>query len=320
MAKLEAPIILDNFLSSSSVRLIERVAREHKKMATFGVMKAPFDQPVIMPRMKSNRVYHLAPDIQGEWVDEIRQQIQQIFDEKALMQNVPWELGVPQLSYYREGDFYAPHRDSTEYGLTFVYLLGEKKFQGGALSFQLEGKKHTVRFKSNRAIIFPSHLLHEVTKVKGEGLRISLQFFLTSFAGFQVFKSELTERRIEIEAYFKTLAGGATSIEDFVIAKKAVMNFKVSSFEGSFRFLYYKLFGSLPKNVEFGLSLQPDFSFFLNSGKKLKIEIKVVNEEVLSVYSIGKRDVLIFPFRLTMWEISQTILARYSSSKPPKTR
>jgi predicted 2-oxoglutarate/Fe(II)-dependent dioxygenase YbiX len=320
MAKLDAPIILDDFLSLSSLHQIEKLARQHKKAASFGVMKAPFDQPVIMPRVKSNRVYHLDPKIEGDWVEEIRQELRHVFRELGFMKDIAWELGVPQLSYYRDGDFYAPHRDSTEYGVTFVYLLGDRNFRGGGLRFKLEGKSKTVRFKPNRAIIFPSHLLHEVTEVKGNGVRISLQFFLTSFSGFQVLKNDLIQRRVDLEPFFKILAGGNSAVEDIVIAKHAVMNFKVSTFEGSFRYIYYKLYDRLPDKLDFRFILQPEFSMMLWSGKKLKVEIKVMEGKVISVYTIGDRDAFVFPFSLTMWEITQELLARKSSNNPPNTR
>ena len=79
------------------------------------------------------------------------------------------------VSRYGNCDFYGQHRD-TRYDhiqrrrCTIVYYVNRQpeRFTGGAITFAEDDQKLTVTPKHNRAVVFPSHLLHEVEKVRLE--------------------------------------------------------------------------------------------------------------------------------------------------------
>lgn len=66
------------------------------------------------------------------------------------------------LSGYRNGDYYKSHQDVAV--LSLLFWFGKENFTGGDLIFT--DFNHTVPFKSNRAILFPSYYNHEVTETK----------------------------------------------------------------------------------------------------------------------------------------------------------
>lgn len=66
------------------------------------------------------------------------------------------------LSGYKNGDYYKSHADNSV--LTVLFWFGEENFTGGDLVFT--DFNHTVPFKSNRTILFPSYYNHEVTETK----------------------------------------------------------------------------------------------------------------------------------------------------------
>lgn len=68
------------------------------------------------------------------------------------------------VSAYKNNDYYSQHFDAAT--LTLLFWFGEENINGGDLNFP--EFNHVVKFKSNRAIIFPSYYQHEVTKVKAE--------------------------------------------------------------------------------------------------------------------------------------------------------
>ena len=70
------------------------------------------------------------------------------------------------ISYYDDGDYYAPHRDeSTISTLTWLYRE-PKRFEGGDLYFTEYNE--CVRVKNNRALIFPGCIQHAVDNVSME--------------------------------------------------------------------------------------------------------------------------------------------------------
>lgn len=74
------------------------------------------------------------------------------------------------LSKYTEGDHYGWHRDYCP-TLTANYMLAKEplKFEGGEFvfgSWDSKEEKHTVDFKNNRLVIFPSRVYHKVQPVK----------------------------------------------------------------------------------------------------------------------------------------------------------
>lgn len=81
------------------------------------------------------------------------------------------------LSGYKNGDYYESHRDASV--LTLLFWFGEENFTGGDLIFT--DFDHTVLFKSNRAILFPSYYSHEITEIKSNSenyVRFSATAFL----------------------------------------------------------------------------------------------------------------------------------------------
>lgn len=68
------------------------------------------------------------------------------------------------LSAYKNGDYYTSHQDVAV--LSLLFWFGKEKFTGGDLIFT--DFNHTVPFKSNRVILFPSYYNHEVTETKSD--------------------------------------------------------------------------------------------------------------------------------------------------------
>lgn len=74
-----------------------------------------------------------------------------------------------QASSYGDGEFYDPHEDvNLPSNITFVLLLCREpqRFRGGSLVLEHAGVRRSVRFKNNRALIFPSNTKHWVTRVR----------------------------------------------------------------------------------------------------------------------------------------------------------
>lgn len=80
------------------------------------------------------------------------------------------------LSAYKNEDYYLNHRDICV--LTLIFWFGEESITGGDLVFS--DFNHTILFKKNRAIIFPSHYEHQVTEIK-TNLNGYVRFSATAF-------------------------------------------------------------------------------------------------------------------------------------------
>ena len=67
------------------------------------------------------------------------------------------------MSYYEHGEEYKSHYD--EFSLTALWWTCKKpkRFDGG--NFIFSDYDETVEFKDNRMVIFPSIIMHKVTKV-----------------------------------------------------------------------------------------------------------------------------------------------------------
>jgi Rps23 Pro-64 3,4-dihydroxylase Tpa1-like proline 4-hydroxylase len=97
------------------------------------------------------------------------------------------------LSYYGDGDFYKKHRDTRPDDgayrvVTLLYYVHrhDVKFSGGSLVLWQDGRPLPLSPKHNRAIVFPSAMLHEVEPVHMDGKdwecgRFSINYWL----GFQ---------------------------------------------------------------------------------------------------------------------------------------
>jgi Rps23 Pro-64 3,4-dihydroxylase Tpa1-like proline 4-hydroxylase len=68
------------------------------------------------------------------------------------------------LSAYKNGDHYKSHNHASV--LSLLFWFGKENFTGGDLVFS--HFNHTVPFKSNRAILFPSYYNHQITEVKSD--------------------------------------------------------------------------------------------------------------------------------------------------------
>lgn len=74
-----------------------------------------------------------------------------------------WNDESVMVSYYDHGDYYAPHNDTSMLTACIWLFREPQEFDGGIFSFPTYGMK----FKPvhNYAIIFPSNIVHSVSKV-----------------------------------------------------------------------------------------------------------------------------------------------------------
>ena len=67
------------------------------------------------------------------------------------------------VSYYEDGDYYNPHKDTSMFTVLIWFYKEPKKFSGGNLF--LHDLEHEVEVKNNRLIIIPGRALHSVSPV-----------------------------------------------------------------------------------------------------------------------------------------------------------
>lgn len=67
------------------------------------------------------------------------------------------------LSYYENSDYYKPHTDYSKITILHWIYKTPKKFTGGDL--KLNDSEHSIECVSNRLLVFPSFLTHEVTPI-----------------------------------------------------------------------------------------------------------------------------------------------------------
>lgn len=86
-----------------------------------------------------------------------------------------WYNFTSLVSYYEDGDYYKPHRDSSFF-TSVTFLKKEKsKFTGGQLNFPEYSL--SIEPKNNITIIFPSIIEHQVLPINGSG-RYSITNFI----------------------------------------------------------------------------------------------------------------------------------------------
>jgi hypothetical protein len=68
------------------------------------------------------------------------------------------------ISYYENGGYYKPHRDTAVHTALTWFFETPKKFEGGDLFFPEYNEK--IEIQQNMTIIFPSFVLHSVEEVK----------------------------------------------------------------------------------------------------------------------------------------------------------
>lgn len=89
--------------------------------------------------------------------------------------NIPNTANIAVLAgKYSVGDYYSKHRDDSRV-TAILFLSWGGRVRGGDLI--LEGNRR-IGFKSNRLVVFPSVIEHEVEEVTGSITRYSLTFFL----------------------------------------------------------------------------------------------------------------------------------------------
>jgi Rps23 Pro-64 3,4-dihydroxylase Tpa1-like proline 4-hydroxylase len=67
------------------------------------------------------------------------------------------------ISYYENGGYYEPHRDSSVITILSWFFKEPKKFKGGSITFT----EYNITFEvtNDLTLIFPSNILHEVSEV-----------------------------------------------------------------------------------------------------------------------------------------------------------
>lgn len=78
------------------------------------------------------------------------------------------------LNYYTEGQSYRPHRDESR--ISSVLFLRDGEFTGGEFSFPEQGV--TIEAVHNRAVVFPSCVIHTAMPIDGSGTRVSIAQFI----------------------------------------------------------------------------------------------------------------------------------------------
>ena len=83
-------------------------------------------------------------------------------------------LDTTLLNYYRKGQEYKPHRDSSKITAITFLLIGENS--GG--DFYFPDQEETVKVAHNKTVIFPSCVLHSALPTAGDGTRVSIAQFI----------------------------------------------------------------------------------------------------------------------------------------------
>jgi predicted 2-oxoglutarate/Fe(II)-dependent dioxygenase YbiX len=320
MKELKKPIIVDDFLDIQSLKMIQKQISKTKKHALSGSVRSTYDYPVIHERQKKNKVGYLNEESNQLILLEIKNKILNSLKNQNILLPKEFLLGSPQISIYREGDYYAPHSDRTDLGITFLMFISERTFTGGHIRFHKKKQVETIRYKTNRAIIFGSKNIHEVSKVKGNGVRISLQFFLSMPNGFLSSKKIIVQKRQELaQVFFNLSQPEIDSPEDIYLWKKTIMNFKEVSFEGAYRYIYEKVFHKTPRNISSELRLLPHISLAVGSRNDLLMRVICKNKKIWTEV-VFKEKTKRYHFDLIALDIAQDLEKNLSRMKLRKTR
>lgn len=77
--------------------------------------------------------------------------------------NSDWTM----ISRYQDADHYKPHKDNALFTTLLWLNRTPQQFTGGDLTFTTH--QHTIEYRNNRCVIFPSVTTHEVSPVKMNG-------------------------------------------------------------------------------------------------------------------------------------------------------
>jgi hypothetical protein len=298
--QLNMPIIIDDFLNENQLKSLQDLASRMFKNKKIGTMRSIYDNPIIDQSYKHNQVLVPLESSLKQTTNTLKRQLISATKGKVKLP-VRFELGDPQISYYSKGEYYAPHKDRTEFGLTFLLFLGKKNFKGGDFGFS-DLPSLVIPFKENTAILFPSRLTHEVQKVQSRGCRITLQYFLTSNKNKK--KSQMLiarERKKLAQDILALVKKNDLKVNDLLAIKARVQHYRITSFVGAYRYLYYSLYGKLPGRLKSSFKVHPELIFDLEASK-LKMSIVVMRNKVWTKIIYKNRE-SIFPFHILIGDI-----------------
>lgn len=275
-----SPIIIDNFFTSHDLKSFLDHSIMAERSALPGSMRSTYDNPIFEPAVKNNRVSVVSPHFMAKFSGMIKKKIDKKLKENLIILPHHYQLGFPQFSFYKDGSYYGSHTDRTEFGLTMIILLSEKKFDGGSLLIKSK-KKISIPYKQNRAIIFPSACVHEVINVRGVGTRISLQFFFTSQNNVQESNKMITQNRKELaKNILKLDQKKEMELKQLVELKEQILDFKNKSFPGAYRYIYFSIFHKHPSQFKTNLIHSPHFEMKA-SNHKLMYRIFIENKKLI---------------------------------------
>lgn len=283
-----SPIVVDNFLPDEGLDWLCKLASKKRSNSKFGTMRSTFDNPIIVPESKNNFVSNLSDKDLSKFTRKIRHQLTERGIEKVLSLSKNYQLGQPQLSYYEAGQFYSQHRDRSELGLTMILLVGEKDFKGGELVIYGK-KKRSIPFKQNRLIIFSSRDLHEVKKVKGNGTRISLQYFFNSQKSRRASIRDIVANRKNLQKdLVELLTNKKLELQQIIKHRNALKEFVDGTLLGSFRYVYFTLNKELPEDEKISIQFAPDFQVKIEN-KKLCYTVLIEKKKLWLQIQYGKK-------------------------------
>jgi hypothetical protein len=179
-------IVIDDFLTQEEYMSVRNEAYELLPEMTPGKMN---EEKLLDPKRKNNlnlwldnrykdnrELSNILHVLNKRWSQEMIDKLNTT-DAGIFRTYIHTNFDVSLLSAYKNDSFYKSHIDTTDgLFLTSTFMLGSG-FKGG--DFILGNK--TIPFKDNRLIIFESHRLHSVTKIKTDenhkNWRYSIQYF-----------------------------------------------------------------------------------------------------------------------------------------------
>lgn len=302
---LKKPLIIDDFLSPSALLKIQQTAKKLRSKSRPGHVRTKYDSHILYTPTKKNKVATPENGLEPEVLSELLSKV--LINLKLSSKKQKLILGNPQFSYYGKNDYYEPHRDVTEMGVTILLFPFQKRFSGGELVFHLK-KKTKVDYRKNRVIIFPSHILHEVKPLKDGGKRISLQFFLQTNSKLKRahFHDDIRRHRKELNEMIHRLQNNSDLNLDQVLSiRQEIMNFKQFTLEGSFRYLSQLLIGKQPRAIKTKIGIKPKFQLEMTS-TMLKLCLRYEKAGLSTVITYNQKE-YVFPFELMTWEIAERL-------------
>ena len=285
------PIVIDDFLSFESMTIIGECITVARKNVQPGYVRTDLDRPVLHLPRKKNKVHYIESEQISPVLVEIKKKIKATFKEHNLKLPSMFELGTPQLSFYAPGDYYAQHKDKTELGITFLLFPSKKTFSGGKIKFH-ECNGISTNYKKNRAVIFSSETIHEVTKVTGKGTRVSLQFFLTSDKAQKRFHDEIVMNRKALKKNLVLFANRQDlDLEEVMNLKAEILQFKNGTLEGVYQYLYFACKNKLPSKVTSRIENKDGLSVIVSSKGDFELKVCVHKKRVWTEISIGEKNI-----------------------------